>query len=94
MSIKNAIRDPPLGHACRFKQEYELERPISLLPNDRNEANPNALSGRSSYSISNRNEDAQQDAVADRHQLRCFTPTTLQPRRRLGLALAPKKNAD
>ena len=35
--------------------------------------------------------NAEQIAVADRDQLHCFTPTTLQPRRRLGSAFAPEK---
>ena len=69
MSIWNTIRDPLLSNAYKFNQEYEHERHISPLTNNPNEANSNALPGMSSYSIWNENEDAQQVAVADRHQL-------------------------
>jgi len=75
VSIWNTIRDPLLSNAHRFNQEYELERHISPLTNNRNEANSNALSGMS-YFIWNENEDAQQVAAADRDEHHSFTSTT------------------
>jgi len=38
--------------------------------------------------------NAEQIAVADRHQLHSFTPISLQSRRRLGSTLAPRNNTD
>ena len=76
MSIKNANRDPLLSNAHRLIEEYGLGRHISLLTNNRNEAKSNALPGMIGYSIWNEDEDAQQIAAADRHQLHKLEPTT------------------